>query len=228
MVPFLKDSSSPVTEVTYTDFLNLWGEYSSVVGAKYPLSLFSYTSSVPDTVIRAITHVTTTISYTCQNFKTLRAAVARGTPAYAYRFNVTSTCPWLTRDGAPFPSPQDRLLVGAPHTAELPYVFANLDNMPLGQGSCSATKSERDISKTLVGAWTAMAARADPSTGRLGWPRFDPCDTRGIYVQETTEEVMLDYRECEFWDGIWEKLGGFTLPPPSCGYQLATYNLQAK
>lgn len=182
------------------------------------MSRFDYGDSISNTVMRAITHVTTTISYTCQNYKTLRAAVARGTPAYAYRFNTTSTCPWLLKQGEAFPNAEDRLLIGAPHTAELPYVFANLDNLPLGQGSCSATKGEREISKTLVGAWTAMAVRADPSTGRQGWPRFDPCDTKGIYVQETTKETVLDYSECEFWDGIWEELGGFTLPPPSCGY----------
>lgn len=216
VVPFYRTSGWPVTEHNYSQFLELWGPFASSIGQKYPLSRFNTTGSIEEAVIRAVTHVTTTISYTCQSYKTLSAAFSAGASAFAYRFNKTPSCPWLVADGEPLPNSQDRRIYGAAHTSELPYVFSNLDNLPLGEGSCNASMSERHLSELLVAAWTSMASGGDPSNHRQKWPKFDPCEARGLYIQESLEESTLDYSECQFWQEIWESLGGVKVTPPTC------------
>ena len=88
--------------------------------------------------------------------------------------------------------------------------------MPVGNGSCHSTAAERDISRGLVAAWTAMAADGDPSTHGRKWPRFDECDPHGMLVQDQSMAVAaLDYAECDFWDQVWAELGGVSISVPS-------------
>lgn len=216
VIPFYKSSNAPITEHNYSQFLDLWGPFSSSIRTKYPLSRFNTSGSTSVAVIRAVTHVTTTISYTCQLFKTLRAATLRNVPAFAYRFNEAPSCPWLMMDSEPFPPRQDRHLYGSAHSSELPYVFANVENLPADRGNCSLSGREKKLSQTLVQAWTSMGTRGSPSSWRQPWPKFDPCEPQGVYIQGSTQKTDLDFSDCVFWEELWERLGGVKVPESNC------------
>ncbi|KAK7426657.1 hypothetical protein QQZ08_006835 [Neonectria magnoliae] len=207
VLPVFLQSDYAITESNYTTFLARWGSLGPVIEKQYPLSLFNTSGSTEEAVIAAITHLATVSSYTCQTYRGLRAAVAVNTPAYAYRFNHTPSFPWLWFDGVAFPGKYGKYF-GATHTAELPFVFVNLDNQPWGNGTANATSAERAISRTLVEAWTAVAAKGNPSTKSQPWPKFDECNVKGLYVKEDCEVTPLDFSECQFWDAIWAELGG--------------------
>ncbi|GJN73942.1 hypothetical protein PLICBS_008026 [Purpureocillium lilacinum] len=182
------DNSS--AEDAYARFLDAWGRVGPSIGNKYPLSAFN------NSINAIVTRINTLAGFKCPAYKTLRATSAAGVPAYAYQFNHVPSCPWVWIRGKKFPPRRFVDEFGATHTAELPFVFGNLDNMPVGNGSCHSTAAERDISRGLVAAWTAMAADGDPSTHGRKWPRFDECDPHGMLVQDQSMAVAaLDYEE---------------------------------
>ena len=91
-------------------------------------------------------------------------------------------------------------LLGATHAAELPLVFGRLTGFE--NGACNLTANEGQLSKQLVEAWTAMASKADPSSGGLQWPEFSVQKSAGVVINETVEVGEVDYSVCEFWDEI--------------------------
>ncbi|UKZ78205.1 hypothetical protein TrVFT333_005940 [Trichoderma virens FT-333] len=183
---YFSSSSNELTEANYTDFLSQWGSTSFAV-------------------IAAITHITTVASFNCPAYKALRASKA---PAYAYRFNRTLCCPWLIEQGQPFPSAELAPFFGSMHTSEIPFVFGNMDNQPFGNGTCNASKQDRNISASMIAAWTALAERGNPETKNVKWPRFDAHSKRGVFIQDSIAPAELDFTECEFWDQIWAAMGG--------------------
>ncbi|PNP50259.1 hypothetical protein THARTR1_08967 [Trichoderma harzianum] len=203
-------SFNVLTETNYTAFLSQWGPHSSSISKTYPLSLFNTTGSTSFAVVVAITHITTVSGFTCPAYKALRAAKS---PAYAYRFNRTLSCPWLDEDGQPFPSADLAPFFGSTHTAELPFVFGNMDSQPFGNGSCNASKQDHSISASMIAAWTALAERGNPETESVKWPRFDAYVNRGVYIQDNITPAELDFTECEFWDQIWAAMGGIKFGP---------------
>ncbi|HEX2559559.1 carboxylesterase/lipase family protein [Phenylobacterium sp.] len=68
---------------------------------------------------------------------------AKGAPAYQYYFTYVPA--WRT---AAQPN-------GAPHSAELPYVFASLDTASTGGGS-QATEADRAVAKNVNSCWVAF------------------------------------------------------------------------
>jgi hypothetical protein len=86
--------------------------------------------------------------------------------------------------------------------AEIPFVFGNLDNLPLPNGNCSMTAGERAISASMVSAWTAMATNENPSTGSLQRPAYDASQSRGINTNVTLTAGVVDYSRCELWDTL--------------------------
>lgn len=214
VLPVFLGSGDPITESNYTEFLSRWGSLGPVIGKEYPLSLFNSSGSTEEAVMAAITHIATVSSYGCQTYRALRAAVAAGTPTFAYRFDHTPSFPWLWINGEAFPGKYAKYF-GATHTSELPFVFGNLGDQPWGNGTANGTTVEREISRTLIEAWTAMAAKGNPSTKRQDWPRFDKCQDKGLYIQDGFNATSLDFSECQFWDAIWAKLGGYNVPWPS-------------
>jgi carboxylesterase type B len=136
-----------------------FGPAASLVAKSYPLSRFNG-SSLP--VLTAISTIITDAAYKCPAYRGLRRALQNNVPVWAYDFQHTSSCTWLST------LPQEALSrVGATHTAEIPFVFGNLQNQPAPNGSCNATAQELSISWSLQDAWTAMAANADPSTAAV-------------------------------------------------------------
>jgi carboxylesterase type B len=140
------------------------GPAASLVAKSYPLSRLN-ASSLP--VPTAISTIITDAAYKCPAYRGLSRALQNNIPVWAYEFQHTSSCTWLGT------LPQEALsLVGATHTGEIPFVFGNLQNQPVPNGSCNATAQELGISRSLQDAWTAMAANADPSTAAVTWPLY--------------------------------------------------------
>lgn len=193
-----------------------------MVEKQYPLSKFNFTGKTSEAVGIALTHITTVAAFSCQSNRVIRSTAAKGIPAFGYQFDLVPTCPVLIHDGQPFPTAPYRDMFGALHTSEIPFLFANMDKMPYNQGNCSLSAPEREVSKTLKGAWTAMAAHANPNTQRQKWSKFNSCEEKGLHITEenTTAFEKLDYDECPFWDTVFEKLGGVHVPSgskKSCG-----------
>ena len=89
-------------------------------------------------------------------------------------------------------------LLGATHAAEIPFVFGNVDWLPLPDGNCSLNAAEKTISAQLIRAWTAMAAAGVPNTSDVHWP---------LFTANATDVVMgaVDYSVCE---QLWNKIDG--------------------
>jgi hypothetical protein len=128
----------------------------------------------------------------------LNTAVANGVPAWTYFFNHNSKCTWLQV------LPQEAIpLVGATHTAEIPFVFGNTVNLPAPNGTCDMTEQEKAISAFLSEAWTSMADIQKPTSDAAKWPAYGNAQTSlGINITNFTTAGYIDYTVCKLWDGI--------------------------
>jgi para-nitrobenzyl esterase len=88
-----------------------------------------------------------------------RAFVAIGAPAYVYRFSYVPA------------SLRERMRNGAPHGAEVPYVFGALR---AGFGF-TPTPEDQAVARTVNTYWANFARTGTPSAPDLpAWPRYDP------------------------------------------------------
>ena len=143
--------------------------------------------------------VITDYAYKCPAHRGALLASQRGVPVYTYAFNHTPSCSW-----EPSIPLQVLPLLGATHTAEIPFVFGNVDSLPLPNGNCSFNAAEKAISAHLIQAWTAMAATGAPNTSDVQWPLFTVNGTQGVNVNATDVFVgMVDYSICE---QLWNKI----------------------
>lgn len=169
-----------------------------------------------EAAVRGISHLATIVSFTCPTQKALEATRHNGVAAYSYRFGVTPSCPWILVGSSEIPDAYSRHLSGATHTSDVPFVFANMDKQPWGRGTCSYSQNEKMISSVMVAAWTGMATRGHPSTCLQKWPVYDVCERMGPHMGNGTPIKRLDFDDCEFWNPIWEKIGGYRMPAKTC------------
>jgi hypothetical protein len=142
--------------------------------------------------------VLTDATYFCSAYRGLNTAVANGVPAWTYLFNHTPKCTWLPD------VPQEAIpLVGATHTAEIPFVFGNTINLPSPNGTCDMTEQEVAISTFLSEAWTSMADTQKPTSDAAEWPAYGNAQkSLGINITNSTTAGYIDYSVCKLWDGI--------------------------
>lgn len=101
-----------------------------------------------------------------------RDVVRSGQPAYRYYFSHVAAIP----DGTY--SEQSRNPLGAFHTAEIVYVFRNLDTRPW-----DFTDADRKISRIMSAYWVNFAKKSNPNgAGLPKWP-----------VATTTNDVLLEF-----------------------------------
>ena len=191
-------SPTNVTSDVYNSYLQAeFGPAASLVAQKYPISLFNHT---PYPAFFAYDTVSTDSEYKCPAYRGLSRAAQKDIPVWTYLYNHTLSCAW-------WPAiPQDKSvlqLLGPTHTMEIPLVFGNIDGLPLPGGHCNLTDSEHAISDALIGAWSSMAATANPGQiGAISWPRWEPSASQGLVINNSSEIGLVDYSVCQFWDVV--------------------------
>jgi carboxylesterase type B len=98
----------------------------------------------------AISTVLTYSYFKCPTYRALTATTKAGVPAWTYLDDHTPGC------GCVFGLTSHNILelLVPTHTSEIPFVFAELSNLPLPAGSCSFNEQEIQISKALASAWS--------------------------------------------------------------------------
>jgi para-nitrobenzyl esterase len=87
------------------------------------------------------------------------AFVAKGAPAFIYRFSYVPT------------ALQERMRAGAPHGFEIPFVFNTLNARP----GANPTPQDQAVARTVNTYWANFARTGDPNgSGLPRWPRHDP------------------------------------------------------
>jgi para-nitrobenzyl esterase len=168
------------TASVYKEFLRSnFGNAASLVGKNYLPSLFepeakliieassvfADMNSTALAIVLAMTQVITDSTYKCPAWYGAAQATRKGIPAWTYQFTHGSTCPWLFSINNTTVS-----LFNASHTAEIPFVFGNLDNSYLPAGDCNSTAAEWKLGGQMMDLWTAMAAMASHQLMRLSGP----------------------------------------------------------
>jgi para-nitrobenzyl esterase len=117
-------------------------------------------------------------------------------PTYAYEFAERDT-PFL--GGKP-----ETLDLGAAHAFELQYLF-EVQPIPLIRAiPLTLDARQQAVADSLVAYFAAFAADGAPGdAGGPEWPEYDVDDPRRVSFgsNETTVEVVLDDRQCDFWAG---------------------------
>lgn len=183
-----------LTDTDYLEFLSSQFAPSIVplIAKQYPISAFNMTLYP---AFFALANIVTDAAYKCSSYRGLKTATAKGVPVYTYLNAHAPSCEWIP--GIPAESLK---LLGATHSAELPLVFGRVTG--LSDGTCNLTAKEGQLSKQLIQSWTAMASKANPSSGGLQWPLFSAGTSAGVMINETAEAALVDYSVCDFWDKI--------------------------
>jgi hypothetical protein len=195
-----------VTAADYSAFLraNFGPAGAPLVNATFPLALPAFQATgVP--AYAALEAVYTYAEFACPARRGLRGAAARGVPAYAYAFAHTPSCAWIP--GEPF-SAAGLALLGPAHTAELPFVFAHTTALPAPAGNCSFAPVEQALSRTMVAAWTALAATGSPGAAGARWPVWNASAGLGWVVNDTAVVGVVDFAPCDLFDAVNALNGG--------------------
>ncbi|KAH8694181.1 Carboxylesterase [Talaromyces proteolyticus] len=197
----------------YSDFLRKnFGSAASLVGKYYNLSAFEAAignasssgvlpiSNTGLAVLAAMTAIITDSTYRCPAYYGAAQGTRKNIATWTYEFTHNSTCMWLDTIDQKYTA-----YFGAIHTAEIPFVFGNLDNSYLPNGTCNSTATEYQLSEQIMDLWTAVAENADPSTDAIQWPRFQTAknlSTPGLIFGESAVSGTVDYTGCDLWDQI--------------------------
>ena len=189
--------SSPAsfTQAFYDGYLlTTFGPAAPLVANRYPVAAFN---STPFPIFFALVQIYTDANFVCPSYHGLMKAEQVGTPRWTYRWAQAPTCPWYSV------IPADALpIFGAAHTAEIPFVFGNVNNNPPPNGDCNFTAAEDQLSTEFIGFWTSMAANGNPGDQ---WPEFTTASSRGLNVLNGSSSAtpgVVDFSVCSFWDSV--------------------------
>ena len=106
-----------------------------------------------------------------------------------------------------YPADSPRFGWGAPHAAEVPFVFQHLDLRP-----AERTPEDKGLSETIVAYWINFATRGDPNgPGLPNWPAFGEAKPQAMHFAHTAHpgpvasEEGLKALEAYF---AWQRAGG--------------------
>jgi para-nitrobenzyl esterase len=119
------------------------------------------------------------------------AILQRYVPVYEYEYDQAPN---------PFILPTPGIVLGAFHSAELPYVF---DGPVESSGYFTFTPAQQLLATTVSGAWARFAATGSPSGGGLAWPRLS--STSGRYLSlntPTSVHTAMKQDLCAFWSAV--------------------------
>lgn len=151
-----------------------------------------------------MTQVITDSTYRCPAWYGAAQATRNNISAWTYEFTHNSTCTWLWTI-----SEDEVSYIGGAHTSELPFVFGNLDNSYLPNGTCNSTSAEYRLGAQMMDSWTAMAENADPSTEAVNWPQFQNTknlSTPGMVFGNSSVAGTISYEYCDMWIQVNEIL----------------------
>ena len=172
-----------------------FGPAASLVASRYPLAAFN---STPFPAFSAVAQMITDADFLCPSHTRLTRAVQKDTPVWSYVWGQAPTCPWYSV----IPASVVPDIFGAAHTAEIPFVFANVDGNPPPNGTCNFTSAEKSLSREFVSFWTSMAANGEPGSE---WPAFSTNASLGLNVENGSSAVthgVVDYSVCSFWSTV--------------------------
>jgi para-nitrobenzyl esterase len=82
-------------------------------------------------------------------------------------------------------------MMRAPHTAEIPFAFDNVDKGPMPLGAAPATI---ELGRQASLAWTSFARSGDPNDARSRlphWPRYEPA-ARATMIFDAKSRIEND------------------------------------
>ncbi|CAG7930658.1 unnamed protein product [Penicillium olsonii] len=205
-----------LTAADYKNFLRGdWGAAASTIEKYYPFSEFESAVkklglSAGSAVFEAVARVLTDAHFKCPTYESAVASARNGHPVWAYEFTHNSTCAWLDTLTA---LGDDVSFIGAAHTAELPFVFGNMNfTYPSKNYTCNSSQAEQSMSKEMISLWTAMAEEGKPSTDAIQWPEFkittSGANTPGMIFGNSSTAGPIDFSVCKLWAQITAKLDG--------------------
>ncbi len=185
----------PANAAAYqTALAQAYGPQADAIAAHYPLARYQ-SAGLALSAVETDSAPVPTISI-CSDVSSWRLTRASGGyPIYAYEFNDPGAYAFT---GAP----------GAVHTAELPYLFQNWNNVapPAGQG---LTPASQTLSTTMIGYWTNFIKNGDPNgPGLPTWPPFR-LDTDVIQLAPRAVATGIDVgaeHQCPFWNSLGRSL----------------------
>lgn len=193
-----KSSGGPgnVSESDFKIFLNEnFGPAAASIQEAYPISAFN---STPFPAFYAISKVLGDSAFFCPSYRGLNTAAAKHVPVWTYLFAHDSHCGWIPQE-----SQGTVELLGATHTAEIPFMLGMESDLPTPNGSCQMTPIEKDISGFMNHAWTAMAAHQSPTNDNDSWPAYQSSESSlGINILNATAPGYVNYTVCKLWDAI--------------------------
>ncbi|ORY71342.1 Alpha/Beta hydrolase protein [Pseudomassariella vexata] len=93
----------------------------------------------------------------CPTHRALKKAVENKVPVWSYEFKHVPSCAWFEA------VPQTVMpLLGATHTAEIPFVSNMTDHLPSPEGNCRFRTEEKALVGAMNQAWTVMAKYGRP------------------------------------------------------------------
>ncbi|WP_317441183.1 carboxylesterase/lipase family protein [Streptomyces collinus] len=115
--------------------------------------------------------------------------LAAQVPLWRYEFDDEHAPP-LTPGTPPFP-------LGAPHAAELPYLF------DLGGRPREMTPAQHRLADTMIDYWTRFATAADPGNpASPPWPRHTVLSLAPDHVTPARSGTFSAHHHCAFWNTL--------------------------
>lgn len=187
-----------ISEANYTAFLRqpFRTQAASAIQKHVPFSKFNDTG-VPG--FAAIEDVYTALQDICPVYRALNKAADNGVDGWVYAFNHAPFCPWalgLTQ--------KVLQLLGPMHSSEIPFVLGETKHLPVPNGTCDFTSTEKKLSEFMLHAWSNMAASQAPASESV-WPRFAGCSgSQGLTFNLKPDAGPFEFTVCELFDRIWD------------------------